>query len=498
MSLDSKIVTPVTSLEGWLVVAFVAIAFFVIALFAYKTQKKADSTASYFAAGRGVPWQVACLSLVASWTWATTTMAAGEGAYTHGFAASWYYPIGGGIGILIAIPILNRVRKVMPYGLTFPEFIRRRIGPGAGLINAVGSVVFQTFTIWLQIVGAGIVCRSLLGLPFRSSAIIIGVVTIAFSVANGLWGVLLTDSFQISVIVVGMSFICLFGLQHIGGAETFYNLLLAKEATTMPLVLDPINVPAAIAYGIPFTLGYIGYGVIEQNVWGRVWSVRTEKDFLKACVGTSLAWIPIPLMSAIIGMLGLAMNVQGEVGTDVIPLTIMTLLGKGGAVVGAIVILFALTSTMSSCICSIGTHIVVDFYEPYILKGKKADEKMNVKIGRWTMAIMGIVMVISTAREMSLMYINMFINCVLPPLFIPFIYAAFWKKVNKKGLTLTMFIAMVGNVILSAMVLAGTGVGANTPYIYSYVVSFILPIIITAVKPDDPFDYALLGEKFHV
>lgn len=135
---------------------------------------------------------------------------------------------------------------------------------------------------------------------------------------------------------------------------------------------------------------------------------------------------------------------------------------------------------------------------PYILKGKKADEKMNVKIGRWTMAIMGIVMVISTAREMSLMYINMFINCVLPPLFIPFIYAAFWKKVNKKGLTLTMFIAMVGNVILSAMVLAGTGVGANTPYIYSYVVSFILPIIITAVKPDDPFDYALLGEKFHV
>lgn len=130
MSLDSKIVTPVTSLEGWLVVAFVAIAFFVIALFAYKTQKKADSTASYFAAGRGVPWQVACLSLVASWTWATTTMAAGEGAYTHGFAASWYYPIGGGIGILIAIPILNRVRKVMPYGLTFPEFIRRRIGPG--------------------------------------------------------------------------------------------------------------------------------------------------------------------------------------------------------------------------------------------------------------------------------------------------------------------------------------------------------------------------------
>ena len=223
MSLDSKIVTPVTSLEGWLVVAFVAIAFFVIALFAYKTQKKADSTASYFAAGRGVPWQVACLSLVASWTWATTTMAAGEGAYTHGFAASWYYPIGGGIGILIAIPILNRVRKVMPYGLTFPEFIRRRIGPGAGLINAVGSVVFQAFTIWLQIVGAGIVCRSLLGLPFRSSAIIIGVVTIAFSVANGLWGVLLTDSFQISVIVVGMSFICLFGMQHIGGAETIYN-----------------------------------------------------------------------------------------------------------------------------------------------------------------------------------------------------------------------------------------------------------------------------------
>ena len=345
-----------------------------------------------------------------------------------------------------------------------------------GRVSSTRSVVFQAFTIWLQIVGAGIVCRSLLGLPFRSSAIIIGVVTIAFSVANGLWGVLLTDSFQISVIVVGMSFICLFGLQHIGGAETFYNLLLAKEATTMPLVLDPINVPAAIAYGIPFTLGYI----------------------LKACVGTSLAWIPIPLMSAIIGLLGLAMNVQGEVGTDVIPLTIMTLLGKGGAVVGAIVILFALTSTMSSCICSIGTHVVVDLYEPYILKGKKADEKMNVKIGRWTMAIMGIVMVISTAREMSLMYINMFINCVLPPLFIPFIYAAFWKKVNKKGLTLTMFIAMVGNVILSAMVLAGTGVGANTPYIYSYVVSFILPIIITAVKPDDPFDYALLGEKFHV
>ena len=43
MSLDSKIVTPVTSLEGWLVVAFVAITFFVIALFAYKTQKKATA-----------------------------------------------------------------------------------------------------------------------------------------------------------------------------------------------------------------------------------------------------------------------------------------------------------------------------------------------------------------------------------------------------------------------------------------------------------------------
>ena len=497
MSLDSKIVTPVSPTEGWLVVAFVAITFFAIAIFAYKTQKKADSTASYFAAGRGVPWQVACLSLVASWTWTTTTMAAGEGAYTHGFAASWYYPIGGGLGILIAIPILNRVRKVMPYGLTFPEFIRRRVGPGAGLINAVGSVVFQAFTIWLQVVGAGIVCRSLLGLPFRTSAIVVSVITIFFSAANGLWGVLLTDTFQIAVIIIGMAFISLFGLNHVGGATELYELLLAKEAT-MPLVLDPINIPAAIAYGIPFTLGYIGYGVIEQNVWGRIWAVRSDKDFLKACVGTSIAWVPIPLMSAIIGLLALGMNVQGEVGTDVIPLTIMALLGKGGAVIGAIVILYSLTSTMSSCICSIGTHIVVDFYEPYILRGKKADEKMNVRIGRWTILAMGIVMVISTAREMSLMYINMFINCVLPPLFIPFIYAAFWKKVNKKGLAVTMFISMVGNVILSAMVLAGTGVGANTPYIYSYVVSFILPVIITKIKPDQPFDYAQLGKEFHV
>ena len=61
-----------------------------------------------------------------------------------------------------------------------------------------------------------------------------------------------------------------------------------------------------------------------------------------------------------------------------------------------------------------------------------------------------------------------------------------------------MLISMVGNVILSAMVLAGTGVGANTPYIYSYVVSFILPVIITKIKPDQPFDYAQLGEEFHV
>jgi SSS family solute:Na+ symporter len=214
-------------LSDWLIVALYFIASAGVALI--YTRRASQSLDEYFVSGRALPWWLAGTSMVATTFAADTPLVVSGLVAKYGVAGNWLWWNGALTGILTVFFFARLWRRAGV--LTDLEFAEIRYGGRPAAVLRGFRAIYLAIPINLIIMGwvtraMVLVLHITLDINPWTAAILLFAVTGVYSIFSGLWGVVVTDTFQFVVKMVGVIVLAVFAVNSVGGLDA-----LVRQAT---------------------------------------------------------------------------------------------------------------------------------------------------------------------------------------------------------------------------------------------------------------------------
>jgi solute:Na+ symporter, SSS family len=352
----------------WLIIVVYLSGTASIGYFFFKRHKK-GSNEDFFVGNRSIPWWAAGVSLYATGTSAISYIA----TPAKSFAENWQYLAANVVGmvgtVFVAIwivPLIRRLNIMSVYHYLEMRFHAniRTLASGLAIILQLGGRM--SIVLFLP----SLAMSAVTGISVVYSVLIMGVVTIAYTVMGGMRAVIWTDFIQVLVMLGGAFIAVGYMIYNVeGGIMDFFRIAAADDkfkTFDWSFDLTKATVWGFLLVGI---LGVLTYPQ-DQVMMQRVLSTKSDKE-AGWSVWTLVA-IVVPGNLTFFGI-GTALyvfykqhpaNLNPTLNVDsTFPQFIAAELPVGltGLIIAGI--FAASMSTLSSCINSVATLVSVDFYE---------------------------------------------------------------------------------------------------------------------------------------
>lgn len=338
----------------------------------------------FIVAGRRLPFGLISASVLVSWLWTTSLLGAAEAGYLYGVGGGFAFAFGSAIPFFIFIPLAVRLRKVMPQGTTFLEFVRQRYGRITHTIFVGLMLLLALYICTEQIVGIAYAVSGAYNVPYAAVAVCAAAVVVGYITIAGLRGAVINDVIQF--VVISLTALVLLpivlngygvhhvydGLQHVAtdsnagnhlpGAATFWAAAAARYF--------------AVAMVVSF-----GFVLLNQGYYSKARAASNSRSLLRAyIVGTVVAWLPIPILFGVVlggvGLAeGLAVGDELSVSTDVSSYVITQHFGGFGVLVFALVIFMAGLTTAGNTLAGFQATVAVDVQDDLLRRERTAQAK---------------------------------------------------------------------------------------------------------------------------
>jgi solute:Na+ symporter, SSS family len=249
--------------------------------------KSNKSSRDYFVGTHTLPWIVSMLSIVASET-SVLTFVSVPGLAFRGDWSFLQLAMGYIIGrILVSFVLLPMYFK---HGVSsIYEIIGIRFGPGMQKLAALIFLVTRTLGDAIRFLAAGVIVQVVTGWSLPQSIMIIGVVTLVYTLSGGIKAVIWLESFQFGLYLLGgiLSILFLIGNINMGIPEIVTSL--ANSGKLNIINPDPHILTNPLAFFSAFTGGILlslsSHGVDYMMVQ-RVLGCKNLKSAQKAMIGS--------------------------------------------------------------------------------------------------------------------------------------------------------------------------------------------------------------------
>ncbi|MBN1294289.1 MAG: Na+:solute symporter [Candidatus Latescibacteria bacterium] len=386
----------------WSVVIIYLILMLIIGLSVSKRAGK--SLSDFFVSGRRLTWYLAGASLVATSFASDTPLWVSGLVRRFGVYAAWQYwcpAVGAGLAVFLFAGLWRRLGII-----TDLEFIEIRYsGKTAAFLR--GAYAFWTSLImnalimgWVTKAMENILSESL-GISSTDKAVAVGIaITIAliYCALAGLWGVVLTDFFQLILATGGTIALAWYSVKAVGGLD-----VMVEKLQTLPewpgteLTIGPKIGAGPGFLSIWNAVGFFGllwWQLAVTNGYNaqRLLATRDERHASFASLFYTMVywsvnawpWIIVALCSLILlpGFDG------GPAEETAYPHMMMNYLPPGLRGMLFVAMLAAFMSTISTMINWGSSYFVNDFYKRFIERNKS--ERYYVTVGRLVSVLMAI------------------------------------------------------------------------------------------------------------
>ncbi len=418
------------------------------------SRKKNKTSKGYFLAGKSLTWGVIGASLFASNISTVHLVGLSESGFIDGIVwgnFEWFSAFELIILAFIFVPFYLRTKIT-----TLPEFLEKRYDSRSRVILAIFSIMAALFMhIGVSFYAGAVVFEEIFGLNILVSIIIIAIATGIYTIIGGLTSVVITESVQTVILILGsltITLLAVFKLPEVG----IHSYEALKE------VVDPDRLKAVSfdtgKKGFTFLdmlFGHLVLGIwywcTDQTIVQRVLGAKSEKQAkLGALFAGFLKILPVFIM-VVPGILAFALFKEdiGEDTKSVLPIMIMKLMpiGLKGLMIAAL--LAAVMSSVAAALNSCSTLIVYDIFNK--LKPGLSD-KVNIKIGRITGIVVLLLAVIWSPFLGDLGSIFALINQMFS-IFAPSIVTVFlWGILTKKGTANAAFWTLLGGSLFAGTI----------------------------------------------
>ena len=506
---------------NWVDYVLIALYFVFVLGIGLAARAQVSSSIDFFLSGRSLPAWVTGLAFISANLGAVEIMGMSANGAQFGMSTFHYYWIG-------AIPAMLFLAVVMMpfyYGSkvrSVPEFMLRRFGPAAHLVNSISFAVAQVLIAGVNLFLLATIVNSLLGWNIWLSTIVAAIIVLSYITLGGLSAAIYNEVLQFFVIVAALLPLTYLALHKIGGWGGL-TAAMDKAGTGEQTKSWPGNDLTAYSssfwsvVGIVLGLGFVlSFGYWTTN-FVEVQRAMASKDMNSARRAPIIGSFPkmfIPFIIIVPGMLAAVlvspladMKSKGaDTGTggitynDSLLLLMKQLLPNGLLGIAIAGLLAAFMAGMAANISAFNTVMSYDIWQTYVQKDKP--DHFYTTFGRGA-TVVATLLAIGTSYFAShfpnmMTYLQTLFGFFNAPLFATFILGMFWKRMSAAagwiGLVLGT-LAAVGVAFLSedAFGTASTGTlhlsGQGASFVAAgaaFVVDVVASVIVTMVTRPRP------------
>jgi SSS family solute:Na+ symporter len=488
----------------------VAMYFAVVIAIGFAARRRVSDSIDFFLSGRSLPAWVTGLAFVSANLGAVEIIGMSANGAQYGLPSMHYF----WIGAVPAMLFLGVVMMPFYYGSkvrSVPEFMRRRFGTGAHLVNAISFAVAQVLIAGINLFLLATVVNVLLGWPLWVSLVAAAAIVLSYITLGGLSAAIYNEVLQFFVIVAALVPLTWIGLSKVGGWDGLVEKITssggAEQLNSWPgSELSGFSSPIWSIVGIVFGLGFVqsfGYWTTNFVEVQRAMATKSMSAARSTPIIASFPKMFIPFVVVIPGMIAgvsvsevVALKSGQDSGVeynDAILLLVRDVLPNGLLGVAIAGLLASFMAGMAANISAFNTVFSYDLWQTYVKKDRP--DGYYLAVGRWatvgaTAIAIGTALIASGFSNL-MDYLQTLFGFFNAPLFATFILGMFWKRMTPTagwtGLvagTVSAVAVFVANQV-GVFTLPGQGaafLAAGTAFVVDIVVSVAVTMV-TKPKP---------------
>ncbi|GAB3544077.1 SSS family solute:Na+ symporter [Actinopolyspora lacussalsi] len=473
-------------------------------------RRSVSSSLDFFLSGRSLPAWVTGLAFIAANLGAVEIIGMSANGAQYGMPTMHYF----WVGAIPAMLFLGVVMMPFYYGSkvrSVPEFMLRRFGKAAHLVNAISFAVAQLLIAGVNLFLLASIVNVLLGWPLWFSVIIAALIVLSYTGLGGLSAAIYNEVLQFFVIVAALLPLTIVGMIKVGGwsglvdkVGTQYG---ANELSAWPgNELTGFGSNFLSVLGIVFGLGFVlafGYWTTNFVEVQRAMASKSMSAAQRTPIIGAFPKMLIPFLVIIPGMIAGAsvqeMMVFKQTGegnveyNDALLLLMRDLLPNGILGIALAGLLASFMAGMAANLSSFNTVFTYDIWQAYVIRNRP--DSYYLSMGRWV-TVGSTVIAIGTAFIASgysnlMDYLQQLFSLFNAPLFATFILGMFWKRMTPAAGWSGLVLGTAAS--LSVFLMAETGVldlpgqgasfvGAGAAFVVDILVSVVVSLA-TRPKP---------------
>ena len=475
----------------------------------YFTRRGGSSLTEYFVSGRSVPWWLAGVSMVATTFAADTPLVVTGFVATRGVAGNWVwwsFVMSGMLAVFFFARLWHRAKVLTDVELAEVRYSGKPAAILRGFRALYLAIPINLIILgWVNAAMIKILSISLGVSPYVAVGICFAI-TLAYSVAAGLWAVLWTDFIQFGLAMTAVIVLAVYSVDAVGGMEALKMKASAYFGSEQALSVLPVRIEngsiidyawmPALALGVFFFVQWWaawypgaepgGGGYVAQ----RIFSARSERDGVLATLFFQVAhyalrpwpWIITALATVILyPELGAAEKENGYVRAFV------DLLPSGWR--GLMVVGFAAAymSTIATQLNWGASYLVNDFYRRFARKNET--EKHYVNVSRAATILLFLLSIIVTWQIQTIGRAWTFLLAIGAGTGLVLILRWYWWRINawsEISAMITSFIVSVTAMQLVPERFAGTPNADAWVMLVTVAVSTIVWVSVTFLTSPEP------------
>jgi SSS family solute:Na+ symporter len=407
------------------------------------------------------------------------------------------------IGAVPAMLFLGVVMMPFYYGSkvrSVPEFMYRRFGSGAHLVNAISFAVAQLLIAGINLYLLASLVEILLGWPLWVSLVVAAAIVLTYTALGGLSAAIYNEVLQFFVIVAALTPLTIVALNKIGGWDGFTDRVAngpggSEQLSSWPgTALSGFDSPVLSVIGIVFGLGFVlsfGYWTTNFVEVQRAMASSSMSAAQRSPIIGAFPKMFVPFIVVLPGMLAAVMvqelidtkagNGNAEYNQAILYL-MRDLLPNGMLGLAIAGLLASFMAGMAANISAFNTVFSYDLWQTYLVKERSDDYYTGVgRVATFAATVVAIGTATFAASYSNIMdYLQTLFGFFNAPLFATFILAMFWKRMTPTAGWLGLVLGTAAAVtvwVLSEDVTGVIGIGGQGGAFVAAGAAFVVDVV---------------------
>lgn len=282
-----------------------AVYFGAVVAFAWRQSRKNRGVEGFFLANRRLGWGAIGLSVMATQASAITYIGTTGQAFDDGMEFVQFYlgqPIAMVILCVVFVPFFYRSKVFTAY-----EYLERRFDPRTRSLTSFLFLVSRGLSAGIVLYAPAIVLSVIMGWDERVTILVMGLITVAYTIMGGITAVIWTDVLQMIVMFagIGIAIAVLFATlpEGVGVGDVAYIGGIHEMWRSIDLSWDPTNrytLWSGLIGGLFLALGYFG---TDQSQVQRYLTASSLRQSRLSLIFNAFVKVPMQVFILAIGVL---------------------------------------------------------------------------------------------------------------------------------------------------------------------------------------------------